>query len=251
MFLGIASLLFGVLIIGNKMEIHSKTFYLVIGLIIWYMFLQAGIHPTIAGVLVAFTVPSRPHINLGDFIDSMQENLRKLKEKHQKGNETIVLTNEQMHILTEIENKSDKVVSPLQDFEDNLHNWVSYFIMPLFAFANAGVVFSGDDINIFEGVSLSIFLGLFLGKTIGIFLFTWGSVKLKISSLPKGMNFKNLAGVSMLGGIGFTVALFLASLSYPAGSELLNQAKMGILFGSLISGLAGYFVLNKVLDKHI
>jgi len=249
MFLGIASLLFGVLIIGNKMEIHSKTFYLVIGVIIWYMFLQAGIHPTIAGVLVAFTVPSRPHINLGDFIDSMQENLRKLKEKHQKGNETIVLTNEQMHILTEIENKSDKVVSPLQDFEDNLHNWVSYFIMPLFAFANAGVVFSGDDINIFEGVSVSIFLGLFLGKMTGIFLFTWGSVKLNISSLPKGMNFKNLAGVSMLGGIGFTVALFLASLSYPAGSELLNQAKMGILFGSLISGLAGYFVLNKVLDK--
>jgi NhaA family Na+:H+ antiporter len=251
LYIGIAVVLFGVLMIGNRMEIHSKPFYMTIGAIIWYMFLQAGIHPTIAGVLVAFTVPSRPHINLKEFIDSMQDNLKKLKEKHQQGSDTIVLTNEQMHILAEIENKSDKVVSPLQDFEDNLHNWVSYFIMPLFAFANAGVVFSGEEINIFEGVSLSIFLSLFLGKAIGIYLFTWGSVKLNISSLPKGMNFKNLAGVSMLGGIGFTVALFLASLSYPAGSELLNQAKMGILFGSFVSGLAGYFLLKKVLDKTI
>lgn len=248
-YLGVAALLFGILFIGNKMEIHSKAFYLTFGLIIWYMFLQSGIHPTIAGVLVAFTVPSRPHINLEDFTQSIGEDLKKLRSTMSPGCKCDMLTNEQIHYLSEIETKSDKVMSPLQDFEDNLHNWVSYFIMPLFAFANAGVVFSSGHLNIFEGVSLSIFLGLILGKLSGIFLFTWATVKLKISSLPKGMNWKNLAGVSLLGGIGFTVALFLASLSYPSGSDMLNQAKMGIIFGSLVAGVAGFFVLKTVLPK--
>ncbi len=249
-YLGIAALVIGLLVIGNKMEIHSRAFYLTLGFVVWYLFLQAGIHPTIAGVIVAFTVPARPHINLREFTDSIRHNLSKLETNMPVNCECTILNNEQMHHLVDIEKKSVKAISPLQDIEENLHNWVNYFIMPLFAFANAGVIFGMAELNIFSGISLSIILGLFFGKTIGIFLFTWLSLKFKISNMPEGMNMINLTGVAMLGGIGFTVALFLASLSYPAGSELLNQAKMGIIFGSLISGLSGYLILKRNLKAN-
>lgn len=248
-YLGIAALLLGVLILGNKMEIHTKTFYLTFGVIIWYLFLQAGIHPTISGVIVALTVPSRPHINLKDFTESIKKDITQLESTMPAECECVELTNEQMLLLRNIENKSDKATSPLHDFEDNLHNWVSYFIMPLFAFANAGVVFDPAHMNIFEGISLSIVLGLVFGKLTGIFAFSWISVKLGISSLPNQVNWKSLAGVSLLAGIGFTVALFLASLSYPTGSDMLNQAKMGIIFASLLAGISGFYVLKQVLPK--
>lgn len=249
-YLGVSLLFFGLLMLGNKLEIHSKAFYITLGIIIWYHFLQAGIHPTIAGVLVAFTIPSRPHINLSKFTNTLIDNLKKLESTIKKSdNESIVLSNEQVKYINEIESSSDEVISPLQDFEDNLHGWVNYFIMPLFAFANAGVIINFSEFNLFSGVSLSIFTGLFFGKVLGIFSFTWLSLKLKISSMPTGMNYSNLLGVSMLGGIGFTVALFLASLSYEGGSELLNHAKMGIIAGSLFAGLGGYFILKYTLKK--
>ncbi len=247
-YLGVALLVIGILILGNKMEIHSLAFYLTFGFVVWYLFLQAGIHPTIAGVIVAFTVPARPHINLKDFTKSIRKNLTELENNMPSNSENTILNNQQMHHLVEIEKKSLKAISPLQGIEEYLHNWVNYFIMPLFAFANAGVIFDLDNLHLFSGVSLSIFLGLFLGKTLGIWLFTWVGLKLKIATMPTGMNLANLAGVAMLGGIGFTVALFLASLSYPAGSDLLNQAKMGIVFGSLVSGLFGYLILKRKLN---
>lgn len=248
-YLGIAALVVGILLLGNKMEIHSRAFYFTFGFVVWYLFLQAGIHPTIAGVIVAFTVPARPHINLKEYTESIRNDLSKLESDMPVNCECTILNNEQMRHMESIESKSVKAISPLQDIEENLHNWVNYFIMPLFAFANAGVIFNMAELNVFSGVSLNIILGLFVGKTLGILLFTWFSLKLKISSMPQGMNMTNLLGVAMLGGIGFTVALFLASLSYPAGSDLLNQAKMGIIFGSLFSGLGGYLILKKNLAQ--
>jgi NhaA family Na+:H+ antiporter len=250
LYLGISLIFFGILILGNRLRINNKLFYLIIGLVIWYLFLQAGIHPTIAGVLAAFTVPARPHIDLKKFTDGLHRDLSviqsTIKEQYHK---SIVLTNTQLKYLTRIEAASDHVISPLQDLEDNLRDIVNYMIMPLFAFANAGVVFDLSNFTLFSGVSLSVLIGLVIGKMSGIFLFTWLAIKLRVSRIPNGMNWANLTGLSMLGGIGFTVALFLAGLSYPLGSELLNDAKLGIIFGSLIAGLAGYFLLKFTLNK--
>ncbi|MCE1156545.1 MAG: Na+/H+ antiporter NhaA [Bacteroidales bacterium] len=249
--LGIALLFFGILIAGNRLRVNNKLFYFINGLAIWFLFLQAGIHPTISGVLVAFTVPARPQLDLKRFTSGLKHDIEVLETtiKEQDG-EDIVLSNNQVHYLGRIEAAADHVISPLQDMEDNLHDVVNYIIMPLFAFANAGVVFNASSLNLFEGVSLSIFLGLVLGKMVGIFSFTWLAIKLRVAHIPSGMKWSSLGGLSMLGGVGFTVALFLAGLSYPAGSELLNGAKMGIIAGSVAAGLGGYFWLKVSLkDK--
>ncbi|MDD2286331.1 MAG: Na+/H+ antiporter NhaA [Paludibacter sp.] len=250
LYLGFSLLLFAVLFVGNRLRVNNKLFYFINGLAIWYLFLQAGIHPTIAGVLVAFTVPARPYIDLKKFTDGLRQDLHVIEStiRNQK-EESIVLTNTQVKYLTRIEAASDHVVSPLQRLEDSLHDLVNYIIMPLFAFANAGVVFDLSHISLFSGVSLSVLVGLVLGKTIGIFLFTWMAIKLRISRKPSGINWSNLVGLSMLGGIGFTVALFLAGLSYPLGSEILNNAKLGIITGSVISGILGFSLLNLTLKK--
>lgn len=252
MYMGLAALTLGVLLLGNRLRVNSKAFYTVFGVVMWYMFLQAGIHPTIAGVVVAFTVPARPYFKLKDYTDGLQTDLDLIKSTitHTKQPDDIVLSNMQIRYLSRIERASDRVISPLQDFEDNLHGIVNYFIMPVFAFANAGVVFNfSGGLNIFTGVTLSIMLGLVLGKSIGIFSFTWLAIKFNFCRLPSGVNWKNLLGMAFLGGIGFTVALFLASLSYPVGSELLNEARLGIIMGSCISGFLGVMLLSKVLPK--
>ena len=250
LYLGLSLIPFAILMLGNRLRVNSKAFYILLGIAVWYLFLQSGIHPTIAGVLVAFTVPARPHINVGKYMRDLRYDLdmieSTLEDPHDEG---IVLTNTQIKYLSRIEAASDRVISPLQDLEDNLHGIINYFIMPVFAFANAGVVFDVSNFTLFTGISLSVLVGLVFGKMSGIFLFTWLSIKLRISKMPKGMNWSRLLGIGMLGGIGFTVALFLGSLSYPSGSEMLNQAKLGIIFGSLFSGLAGFFFLKYLLNK--
>jgi len=252
-YLIISVFLFGILIIGNRLRINSKPFYTIVGIAIWYLFLQAGIHPTIAGVLVAFTIPAKPHLNVKRFTQGIQRDLGIIREtiptdgKENKGD--VVLSNKQIKYLSRIESATNMVISPLQGFENNLNNLVTYLIMPLFAFANAGVVFNTSNPTIFSGVTFAIILALVVGKLVGIYSFTWLSVKLKIGRLSAGMTWKNMFALSLLGGIGFTVALFLGGLSYTLGSELLNQAKLGVIIGSIVSGILGYFMLRMVLNK--
>lgn len=249
-FLGLSLIVFAILLVGNKLRINNKLFYFISGIVIWYLFLQGGIHPTIAGVLVAFMVPARPHLNLKAYTEGLTQDLSVIKStmKHDH-DESIVLTNTQLKYLTRIEAASDHVISPLQNMEDSLHDLVNYIIMPLFAFANAGVIFDPNNFQLFSGISLSIIVGLLVGKMLGIFFFTWITIKLRISRIPKGMTWGNLSALSMLGGIGFTVALFLAGLSYPMGSYMLNDARLGIIFGSLLAGLLGYILLRITLKK--
>jgi NhaA family Na+:H+ antiporter len=269
--IGISMIFFVFLIIGNRLRVNKKLFYLINGVAIWFLFLQAGIHPTISGVMVAFLVPSRPRIKLNRFTSALKQDIASIESTlTPEHDEDIVLSKSQAHCLTRIEAAADHAISPLQDMEDNLHDLVNYIIMPLFAFANAGVVFTGignkatagagegaiaglgdaviaagaGEGALVGGVTLSIFLALVVGKTVGIFLFTWLSIQLRIARKPDGMTYRRLAGLSMLGGVGFTVALFLAGLSYPAGSELLNMAKLGIIAGSVVAGLGGYLVLR-------
>lgn len=247
-YLLVAAALFVFLYYAGRLGVTAKLFYLSLGVLIWYLFMQSGIHATIAGVILAFVIPARPQIDAGKYIKRIQQ---AISEFPASGIDRIVLTNEQIAKLKQVERASDHVISPLQSLEDNLHGLVNFIILPCFAFANAGVVLGGGD-GVMGSVSMAVATGLVGGKFIGIFFFTWLAIKCRVAVMPEGMNWKNIAGVSLLGGIGFTVSLFIANLSFsPDYPELLNQAKFGVLFGTILSGILGYLVLKAVLPKQM
>ena len=246
-----------VMLLGARLHINSKLFYLFGALVVWYFFLHSGIHPTIAGVLAAFCVPAHPVMNTRRFIDEICEAVKDFPQaKPVKRGETYILSPEQMNALKSVESASDKVISPLQDLEDTLHPLVNYLIIPLFAFANAGISLSGIAFSsLFQGISLSVWVALVAGKFIGIMLFSYLPVALGWVKRPDIVTWPMIAGVSALGGIGFTVSLFIANLSFPLDTEvnalLLNQAKLGILAGSLLSGVIGYLILSFSLPRKV
>lgn len=245
-YLLVAALLYILLYYLGKIGVTQKIYYLCIGVVIWYLFMQSGIHSTISGVILAFLMPARPRMDVGKYIGQIRRIINKFPVTV---SDDIILTNRQIALLKQAGRASDYVISPLQSLEDNLHGIVNFVILPLFAFVNAGVVLGGGS-ELIGGVSIAVALGLLIGKFIGIFSFTWLAIKTKLAIMPQGMNWKNIAGVSLLGGIGFTVSLFIANLSFGAGHpELLNEAKLGIIVGSLLSGLLGYIVLHAVLSR--
>lgn len=245
-YLIVAAILYVFLYYMGKFGMTQKIFFLFFGIIIWYLFLQSGVHSTISGVILAFVIPARPRLDVGKYIKRIRDVISTFPVSD---SDKIVLTNEQIATLKQVEQASDFVISPLQSLEDNLHGTVNFIILPLFAFANAGVVFSGES-SVVGDISIAVAAGLLLGKFLGIYLFTWLTIKSGLVLMPSGMNWKNIAGVSLLGGIGFTVSLFIANLSF-AGTypELLNQAKFGVLWGTVFAGILGYIVLNAVLPK--
>lgn len=255
MLLVYAAALFGLLLLGSLMRIKSQIFYLLIGGVIWFLFLNSGIHPTIAGVLVAFCVPATPVFEPKKYIKIIRSSIGHFRgEDDELLSRRSILTKDQMNWLKEIESASDKVISPLQELEDSLHPIVNYFIVPLFAFANAGIfLLDVDPTTIVEGISLAIICGLVIGKFLGIFAFSWITVKLHLAPMPDRANWKMMASVAMLGGIGFTVSLFIATLSFgspePHQVDLLNHAKLGIVVGSLLSGIIGFIMLNHTLPR--
>lgn len=248
-----AACLLGVLFFGSVMRIQSKIFYIVIGGCVWFLFLNSGIHPTIAGVLVAFCIPAKPVFAPKKYIKTIRASIAKFRsEDDELLSRRSILTKEQMNYLKQIESASDKVISPLQELEDSLHPIVNYFIIPLFAFANAGIfLLDMNPATVIEGISLAVICGLVIGKLAGIFLFSWAAIKFRLAPMPEHSNWKMLASVAMLGGIGFTVSLFIANLSFGSmgehGADLLNHAKLGIVIGSVLSGVLGFLMLHKTL----
>ena len=254
-YLGLSAMCVAIMVIGNIANVRRKGFYISVGLILWYFMLNSGIHSTIAGVIVAFCVPATLVKGTGHYLERIRENVSKIPIVD-FGNlhKTVVLTNDQIHTLKSIESAADKMISPLQDLEDNLHTPINYIVIPLFAFANAGIDLSTMSMDsVLSGVGLAVMLGLVVGKFLGVFSFSWIAVKLGIVSLPVGSSWRTFASVCVVCGIGFTVSMFIADLSYAGlgadGLALLDQAKLGVLLGSVISAVIGCVLLNKTLPK--
>lgn len=255
LFLGLTAACVAVMVLANILKVRRKAFYVTAGLVLWYLMLNSGIHATIAGVIVAFCVPATLVKGTGHYLERIRAHMNKfpvidIDEQHN----AVVLTNEQIHTLKSIESAADKMISPLQDLEDNLHFPINYIVIPLFAFANAGVDLSVMSLSsLVSGVSLAVIVGLVLGKFIGVFSFSWLAVRMKVVSLPAGTTWKAFASVCVLCGIGFTVSMFIADLSYSGlgaeGFALLNEAKLGVLCGSVIAALLGCLLLNRNLPK--
>ena len=243
------------MIFGNFAKIRSKVFYEICGLVLWYLMLNSGIHATIAGVIVAFCIPATLKKGTGYYLERIRRHVNKfpvidVDELHN----TIVLTNDQIHTLKSIESAADKMISPLQELEDSLHFPINFIVIPLFAFANAGVDLSQMSLSgLFSGVGVAVMLGLVVGKFLGVFSFSWLAVRLKLVSLPANTTWKAFASVCVVCGIGFTVSMFIADLSYSGlgveGATLLSEAKLGVLCGSVIAAVLGCALLNKTLPK--
>ena len=240
----------GILLIlcgGNFFRVRNRWFYIFWGVIMWYLFLQSGIHATIAGVVAAFTVPATPHYKIGKYINRIRENIAVFPASDK---ESVVLSKMQINVLKSIESSSDRVISPLQSLEDSLHGMVNYIILPLFAFANAGVSLTADHGGLEVGMATwAVLAGLLAGKFAGIYFFTWLVIKMGFAGLLKGMTWVNLTGICLLGGIGFTVSLFIANLSFGDSPVLLTQAKMGVILGTVLAGVLAYLVLQFALPK--
>ena len=242
------------MVLGNFLKVRSKAFYVTIGLVLWYFMLNSGIHATIAGVIVAFCIPATLRRGTGHYLERIRTNIQQFPviEVDDQHN-TIVLTNQQINVLKSIESAADKMISPLQDLEDNLHFLINYIVIPLFAFANAGIDLSEMSIgSLFSGVGLAVMLGLVLGKFLGVLSFSWIAIKLRYVSLPANTTWKAFASVCVVCGIGFTVSMFIADLSYAGvegGTALLNQSKLAVLSASVISAVLGCVLLNKTLPK--
>jgi len=245
----IAGIVLAILIILNRLGTKSLIPYTVFGIILWLAFLKSGVHATIAGVLLAFTIPASARYNTKHFSDKTRELLKKFDETGEHGENVLSHEGRQTDVMA-IEENCKKILTPLQRFEHGLHPWVSYLIIPLFALANAGVTFAGMDIYnaLTSSVSLGIIVGLFVGKQIGIFTFSWIAVKLKLGSLPEGVNWKKIYAAGILAGIGFTMSLFIAGLAF-SDNALIDLSKIGVLSGSLLSGIAGYILLKSTLSK--
>lgn len=239
------------LFILNRLNVRYMPIYITVGLVVWFLFLHSGIHATIAGVIIAFTIPSARKIDLNDFKERMHRNIHDFESTPHT--DKVALNHTQLEALDNMHLQIKKIKSPLQSLEHNLHTVVNYVIMPIFAFANAGVVLQSSGLGTFNALTIAVGSSLIFGKIIGVFISSFITVKLGVSALPDRIKWKHILGAAMLGGIGFTMSLFISNLAYesigPLRGVAENQAKLGILIGSLIAALLGYFFLKYVFYK--
>ena len=193
-----------VLVVMNRMRVLKLAPYLIVGVVLWYLVLRSGVHATVAGVVLAMTIP-----------------------------------------LNATPGRPEDSHSPLHRLEHGLANWVGFLIVPVFGFANAGVSFAGMSLDILkEPLTLGVAAGLFLGKQLGVFAAAWAAIKFKLATLPAGASWAQLYGVALLCGIGFTMSLFIGLLAFADAPHLQDSTKVGVLVGSALSGLAGWFLLS-------
>jgi NhaA family Na+:H+ antiporter len=232
-----------VLVVANFLGVRRTLFYGIVGFAgVWLAFVFSGVHATIAGVLIALTIPARTKISERAYANRLTTLTMRFKEA--ESNDATLLTSEQVHVLEEIEDLNERAHTPLQRIEHALHPVTTYFVLPLFALANAGVHIEGSILNmIVHPIDIGIGAGLILGKSIGISLFAKLMVRFKLASLPEGVSWKHIYGVSFLAGIGFTMSMFISSLAF-AEEEYIQIAKVGIMLASLIAAIIGMTLLS-------
>lgn len=247
MALAIAGIFLVILLIGNLLGIRSTIFYLILGICVWAGFLFSGVHATIAGVLVAFTIPAKTRVDELFYSDKVKKLI--VDFENEKPSNSSLKTPQQHRTLQQVKILSDAAETPLQKIEHSLHPWVAFLVMPLFALSNSGIVIGADFFSaLMNPVSLGVTLGLVLGKFIGILLFTFFMVYLGFATLPNGATWKHIIGVAFLGGIGFTMSMFISGLAF-TDDAFVEKAKYGILIASIIAGLLGTTVLKSTAPK--
>ena len=234
-----------VLFVMNRFWVRNPLGYLIIGLILWYMVAHSGLHATITGVIVSMFIPARSRYNTDVFMKLVRERLEQIKCDGDECGYTIMVNRTHLDAVHSINVACSLVETPLQRMEHAMEPWVAYLILPLFALANAGVVLGALDLGAaaLHPVTLGVMFGLALGKPVGITLFTWLTTKILRVNLITGATWSMILGVGFLGGIGFTMSLFIGALSFtePVYQE---YAKIGIIGGSFLSGVFGYAVLR-------
>lgn len=244
--LALAGGAFLIMVAFNRFGIHMILPYFIVGLFMWFFMLESGVHATIAGVIAAFSIPSKPKRAPGSF----RQDAKVLLDEYDSYpiDEKDGMSERQKAILLKLQNNINDIGTPAARLEHDLHLPVALIVIPLFALANAGIAidFSSIGTTIMTPVSLGIIAGLILGKVLGIFGVAWLAIKLKFASLPQGSTMSQIFGVAFLGGIGFTMSIFVADLAFMGSPELIFQAKVGILAASLFAGFFGYSWLRFV-----
>jgi len=243
-YLLLAGAMFLVMIALNRFGIHAVLPYFLVGIVMWFFMLESGVHATIAGVIAAFAIPSKPKMPPTDLTQHTKNLLEEFDSYPVATDHT--MHEKQKAILQNIKDRIDAVGSPATRLEQELHLPVSLIVIPLFALANAGIHIDFDSVGdvIMKPVSLGIIAGLLLGKIIGIFGVAFVAIKLKIAKLPENSSMSQIFGVAALGGIGFTMSMFVADLAFINNPELIFQAKIGILTASLLAGALGFIWLR-------
>ncbi|MGO4912638.1 Na+/H+ antiporter NhaA [Leeuwenhoekiella sp. W20_SRS_FM14] len=239
--LSIAVALLGMLYLLSYKRYYSKFVLITFGIIIWVLFLKSGIHPTLAGVLLAFSVPIRQTINTPAFIENLIAITTNIKEA--AISKKPILSKEQIQEIDDLQDWTSRYQSPLQHMEHNLHGWVAYLIIPIFALANAGITLS-NDVDLDTMLIINIIVCLVLGKSLGITAIVVLAQKMRLIVVPKDITLQHIIGTSFLAGIGFTMAIFVSNLAFASDPIYNLSAKMGILIGSLIAAILGYLILR-------
>ena len=248
--LGLGAVLVALLILMNLIGIRRPLPYFLLGMLLWLAMLKSGVHATLAGVITALTIPARPKFEPQQFSLLVRRLLDKFDASHTPGM-SIMRNESQRSILQTLENGVHLVETPLQRLEHSMHVPVAFLIIPLFALANAGipVEFASLGETLLHPVTIGVMMGLIAGKLLGIAGFTWVAVKLGLGKLPEGVTFSHIVGVSFLGGIGFTMSIFIAELAFVGQADYLLMAKTGILFASLVAGVVGYIWLYRLGNR--
>jgi NhaA family Na+:H+ antiporter len=239
--LGLILLLWG----ANRAGVRRPGIYLAVGVVIWVAFLKSGVHATIAGVLLALTIPARAGAASGALVARGRELLSEI-ERSERGDVCAFSGEDRQAVIAALEDHTELSGSPLWRLEHALHPWVAFFIMPVFALANAGVAVGGGLVaSVVHPVGLGVIVGLVLGKQIGVTLFSWLGVRLGLAALPEDLTWGHIYGVSWLAGIGFTMSLFITGLAF-SDPALMTVSKLGILTASVLAGVVGWVLLRMV-----
>ena len=243
-YLGAAALVMALLFIANLLWIRHVLIYIVLGVALWICILASGVHATVAGVLAALFIPARGKYNTDVFVEKVRRHLDPIKNSGRPENDSILLNKTHLSAVQAIDLACREVETPLQRLEHGLQSWIAMGVLPLFALANAGLTVKGLDVGaaVSHPLALGVALGLVVGKPVGISLFTLLSVKLFRTPLMQGVTWRQIIGVSFLGGIGFTMSLFITGLSF-SDPALIDKAKLGVILASVVAAVIGYLLL--------